>query len=290
MRIMKTWAKLRPPETLVNEMIKLMFITNDPEIALGAERAGVDRIFVDLEQVGKDDRQGGMDTVQSDHTVEDVAKMRSVLTKAELLVRVDQICENSEAEINAVIEAGADIVMLPYFKTVEQVRKFLVFVGGRAKTCLLFETPEAVAIADKILALNGIDECYIGLNDLHLGYGRKFMFELLADGTVDYICSKFIDAGKPYGFGGIARLGTGMLSADSILAENVRLGSSTLILSRGFCDVRELSPAECIEVFNAEVPKMREREAELRETEAQFFEENHAELKYTVSKIVENMQ
>ena len=271
-------------------MIKFMFITNDPGIALGAERAGVDRIFVDLEQVGKDDRQGGMDTVQSDHTVEDVAKMRSVLTKAELLVRVDQICENSEAEINAVIEAGADIVMLPYFKTVEQVRKFLVFVGGRAKTCLLFETPEAVAIADKILALNGIDECYIGLNDLHLGYGRQFMFELLADGTVDYICSKFIDAGKPYGFGGIARLGTGMLSADSILAENVRLGSSTLILSRGFCDVRELSPAECIEVFNAEVPKMREREAELRETEAQFFEENHAELKYTVSKIVENMQ
>lgn len=270
-------------------MIKLMFITNDPEIALGAEQAGVDRIFIDLEQVGKDDRQGGMDTVQSNHTVEDVAAMRKILTKSELLVRVNQIYENSEAEINAVIEAGADVVMLPYFKTVDQVRRFLVYVGGRAKTCLLFETPEAVALADKILALNGIDECYIGLNDLHLGYGRKFMFELVADGTVDYLCSKFIDAGKPYGFGGIARLDTGTLSADIILGENVRLNCSTLILARGFCDVRSLSAEECIKVFNIEVPKMRARETELRGMDAQFFEENHAELQYTVGKIVESI-
>ena len=269
-------------------MIKLMFITNDPEIALGAEQAGVDRIFIDLEQIGKDERQGGMDTVQSMHTVGDVAVMRKILTKAELLVRVNQIYENSEAEINAVIENGADVVMLPYFKTVEQVEKFLGFVNGRAKTCLLFETPEAVELIDEILKLDGIDECYIGLNDLHLGYGMKFMFELVADGTVDSLCTKFAMAGKPYGFGGIARLDTGTLSADIILGENVRLACSTLILSRGFCDVRSLSAEECIEVFNVEVPKMRNREEELHQMDSEFFRENHAELQKTVAMIVES--
>ena len=49
-------------------MLKLMYITNDPKIAVIAENAGVDRIFVDMEYIGKSDRQGGMDTVQCFHT------------------------------------------------------------------------------------------------------------------------------------------------------------------------------------------------------------------------------
>ena len=58
--------------------MKLMFITNKDEIALAAERAGVDRIFIDLETIGKQERQGGMDTVQSRHTVEDVRRIRKL--------------------------------------------------------------------------------------------------------------------------------------------------------------------------------------------------------------------
>ena len=56
--------------------LKLMYITNQPEIAQIAESAGVDRIFVDLEYIGKSDRQGGMGTVQSRHTIDDVKKSR----------------------------------------------------------------------------------------------------------------------------------------------------------------------------------------------------------------------
>lgn len=50
--------------------LKLMYITNNPKVAKIAEEAGVDRIFVDMEYIGKAKRQGGMDTVQSHHTVE----------------------------------------------------------------------------------------------------------------------------------------------------------------------------------------------------------------------------
>ena len=88
-------------------MIRLMYITNDVQVARMAEEAGVDRIFVDLETLGKAERQGGMDTVQSKHTVADVERMRSAVTGAKLLVRVNPIHDGSSEEINSVIAAGA---------------------------------------------------------------------------------------------------------------------------------------------------------------------------------------
>ena len=39
--------------------LNLMYITNEPQIAQIAEKAGVNRIFVDMEYIGKADRQGG---------------------------------------------------------------------------------------------------------------------------------------------------------------------------------------------------------------------------------------
>lgn len=272
-------------------MLKLMYITNDPQVAGIAEHAGVDRIFVDLETVGKELRQGGMNTVQSHHTVSDVAVIRKVLTKSELLVRVNPIYPGSEEEINAVIASGTDLLMLPYFKSAEEVRTFLDFVGGRTRTVLLFETPEAVEHMDDILKLDGIDECFIGLNDLHLGYHRKFMFELLADGTTEAICKRFASAGKPYGFGGIARVGTGTLPAQKIIGEHVRLGSSAVILSRSFCNTAQISdPEEIRSLFETEVPKIRQAEQEYSLMTPEALMENHLAVQAAVRSIVESMR
>lgn len=79
--------------------LKLMYITNSTQVAKIAENAGVDRIFVDLETIGKQQRQKGMDTVQSKHTLNDIKTIKSVLNKAELLVRANSIYDNSEEEI-----------------------------------------------------------------------------------------------------------------------------------------------------------------------------------------------
>lgn len=49
-----------------------MYITNQPEIAKIAEKNTVDRIWVDLEIRNKLERQGGMDTVISNHAITDV--------------------------------------------------------------------------------------------------------------------------------------------------------------------------------------------------------------------------
>ena len=78
-------------------MLKLMYITNRPEIVHIAEQSGVDRIFVDLETIGKQERQGGMDTVQSHHTLDDVAAVGNSVDRAELLVRSGQKSKPSSA-------------------------------------------------------------------------------------------------------------------------------------------------------------------------------------------------
>lgn len=271
--------------------LTLMYITNERDIAQIAENAGVDRIFIDLETIGKEERQHNMDTVKSFHKVSDIGNVKSVLTKSELLVRINKIYADSEKEIDEVIEQGADIIMLPYFKTIDEVKTFLNITAGRVKTNLLVETPEAVDLLDDILILDGIDEIHIGINDLHLGYHRKFMFELLADGTVEKICSKLKLNNKKYGFGGIAALGCGALPAECIIREHYRLGSTMAIVSRSFCDAGKITNRdEICRIFDKGIANIRKFEQEVFEEKLQghkeYFEQNQYEIKRIVNQIV----
>ncbi|MCM1286183.1 MAG: HpcH/HpaI aldolase/citrate lyase family protein [Acetobacter sp.] len=271
-------------------MLKLMYITNDIDIAKLAQSCGVDRIFVDMEYIGKAERQGGMDTVQNHHTVEDVAKIRCVLNKSELLVRVNPINSGSEKEINAVIDAGADIVMLPMWKSLQEVKEFINIVNGRVKTMLLLENQNAVAIIDDVLQICGIDEIHIGLNDLHLSQHKKFLFELLADGTVEKLAGKILEAGIPFGFGGFGRVGEGMLPAEYIVSEHYRLGSSISILSRAFCDSSKISNYSEMEyIFVKGIKDLREYETLLEKKDQSFFDETHKKLCRCVDEIVGRM-
>ena len=274
--------------------LKLMYIPNNQDVARIAEEAGVDRIFVDMEYIGKADRQGGMDTVQCRHTAEDVRLLRPVVKKAQLMVRINPMhsgtaeYNSSREEIEAVIEAGADVIMLPYFKTAEEVKRFVEIVGGRAKTFPLMETPEAVAVIDEILRLPGIDEIHVGLNDLSLGLGRKFMFELLSDGTIEELSKKFKAAGIPFGFGGIASLGRGILPSEYVVREHYRLGSTATILSRSFCNVHKIQDLRLIRrIFRDGVAQIRDLEAECAEyaADSDYFAENARTVAQKVRKI-----
>ena len=264
-----------------------MYITNDSKVAEIAENAGVDRIFIDMETIGKAERQGGMDTVQSKHTFSDICNIKKSINKAELLVRCNPIHEGSQEEIHKIADCGADIIMLPYFKTVQEVEKFITYVDKRAKTMLLFETPESVDIVYEILEVSGIDEVYIGLNDLSLGYGMNFMFILLADGTVERLCLKFRNKNLPYGFGGISAIGTGTLPAEAILKEHYRLGSSAVILSRSFCNYEKVGDINEVKtIFDNGLREMREKEAEI-EFYSKYFYDNISLVKEKVNMISE---
>ena len=269
--------------------IKLMYITNSVEVAQIAQKAGVDRIWIDLEYIGKDERQAGMDTVKSRHAIEDIRKLRPHIHKSELMVRVNPMHEGSEEEINDVIEAGAELIMLPMFKTAKEVKRFLEIVNNRVKTILLVETKEAVENIQEIIKLDGIDEVHIGLNDLHLSYGRKFMFELLADGTVEKILIEIKKYGYRYGFGGIARIGYGLLPAELILREHYRLNSEMAILSRSFCNANNTKDyREIEELFATEILNLRREETRICEMSHAELEENRKLVCKKVQEIIAN--
>ena len=91
--------------------LTLMYITNKPDVALIAEKYGVDRIWIDLETLGKEKRQHNMNTVKSKHSIEDIKRIKPLLTSSEMLVRINPWNDNSEKEINDVIAAGVDMIM-----------------------------------------------------------------------------------------------------------------------------------------------------------------------------------
>ena len=272
--------------------LKLMYVTNKPAVAEIAEASGVDWVFLDMEFIGKDARQGGLDTVQNHHTVKDIANIKAAVKKAKVLVRVNPIHEalpnypSSKDEIDASIAAGADILMLPFFKTVEEVMEFIRLVGGRAKTLLLMETVEAANLVDEILEVPGIDMIHLGLNDMHLELGMKFMFELLANGTVEKLGNKIKAKGIPFGFGGIATLDGGALPGSMVLKEHVRLGSSMVIVSRSFCNtdlVTDLN--EVKRIFDTGISGLRALEKEVSNAGADYLEENRKSVVAAVNKI-----
>ena len=269
-----------------NMALTLMYITNNPDVANIAQKCGVDRIWIDLETLGKEERQGHIDSVKSHHTIEDIRAIRPIIKNSELLVRINPINPNSKLEIDEVVEAGADIIMLPMWKSIEDVRLFVRYVNGRAKTMLLLETREAAECIDDVLQTGGFDEIHIGLNDLHLSYGLDFMFELLANGTVEKLCRKIEKYGIPYGFGGIARLNKGLLPSENVIMEHYRLNSTRAILSRSFCDAN--SNPDCEELFEFEMKRLRDYERYMDRATEEDFEYNRKKVIEIVNGIVKN--
>lgn len=269
--------------------LEYFYITNDTEIAKACERAGVDRIFIDMEYIGKAQRQGGLDTVQNHHTIEDVKNIRAVINKSKLLVRVNPIHDCSENEINAVIDAGADFIMLPMWKSANEVKTFYKIVSGRVKTILLLETDEARMCIDEVIKLDGVDEIYIGLNDLHLSQHKKFMFELYTDGTVDEIVSKLKSANIKFGVGGVGKVNcNNLLPAENVLCEHYRLGSSMVILARAFCDYTKYSVEEFENIMAAGIAENREFEKAIVKKPSEYFNNVHNETKIIIEKIKAN--
>lgn len=267
--------------------LELMYITNKLEIALIAQKHGVDRIWIDLEVLGKEERQKNRDTVKSSHKIEDISILKPALTHSKLLVRINPWNMKSEEEICEVINAGADFIMLPMWKSVKEVKNFINAVQGRVKTVLLLETKEAVDCISEVLELEGIDEIHIGLNDLHISYGLTFMFELLTNGIVEKMCQLFRSKGMTYGFGGIAKLGEGLIPAEKIILEHYRLGSTRAILSRSFCDTSKIRDVSTVDaIFEENMCALRNYERNISNFAEKVFDDNKVELENCVNEIV----
>lgn len=223
-------------------MLDLLQITNDPVFARRCDALGGMRLFVDLERLGKAERQAGRNTFISTHQMGDVASIKMALTQSRLMVRINPLHQGSAEEVDAVLAQGltqgygpnADLLMLPMFTCAEEVRAFAQIVAGRCPIVPLLETASALNTLDDWITTPGLAEVFVGLNDLHLSMGMRFMFEPLADGVVDRVAAAAKRSGLRFGFGGVARLDEGSLPGRDVLAEHLRLGSKAVILSRTF--------------------------------------------------------
>jgi hypothetical protein len=237
-------------------MLELIQITNDPAFAQRCDALGGFRLFVDLERMGKAERQAGRNTFISAHQLADVGRVRAAVRRSKLMVRVNPLHAGTRDEVDAVLAQGADWLMLPMFQGREQLQAFSDIVAGRAPITPLLETADALASVEQWADVPGLQEIFVGLNDLHLSLRRRFMFEPLADGSVERVGRIAHAHGLRFGFGGIARLDEGMLPGRDVLAEHLRLGSQAVILSRTFHRDSQMD-------FAREIAALRAAEAEL---------------------------
>jgi hypothetical protein len=225
-------------EPTFGESFRLTLLTDDPDLAERADIAGVHQIGVDLERLGKKDRQPSSSARISDHSVEDLARVARRLSRAKAFVRVNPLNPALPAEIDAVVAAGAGAIMLPFFQTPHDVAEFVNLVAERADVLILVETAPAVVRIRDILAVGGITEMTIGLTDLHQSLGLSSRFELLISPLLEMAANEAGRAGIPFSVGGLARYDQADLPvpADLVLAQYPRIGATGGWLSRSFFD------------------------------------------------------
>ncbi|MEO6292676.1 MAG: aldolase/citrate lyase family protein [Burkholderiaceae bacterium] len=212
----------------------LTFITNQPHLAKIADASGVQRIGIDLEYLNKAPRQSGHATRLSQHSVTDLKELAEVVDPSKLFVRINALHAHSEQEIEAVLAAGARYVMLPYFHRAAEVAQFVRLLNERAKPVALVETAAAVARIRDILAVDGLSEVMLGLNDLRLSFGMQHHFEILSSPLMDMIAAEIAKTNLLFTLGGVASPHQKSLPMDPdwVLAQYPRLGAHGAWLAR----------------------------------------------------------
>ena len=227
----------------------LTALTDDAALAAAADRAGINRIGVDLESLGKAERQTGFNTRMARHTFDDLSAISAAVRCADLFIRINPVHAGTETEIETALDLGARVVMLPAFRTVEETCLFTRILRGRARTVILVEMAPAVVRIRDILDVPGVDEVMIGLNDLRLQLGVANHFEVLASPLVDMLSHEVRRKGLPLAIGGVGRVGDNTLPVptDLVFAQYPRLEATGAWIARSFLAglayEREMTPA-----------------------------------------------
>ena len=229
-------------------VIELLSITTDPDYARRLWAHPGNTVFVDLEIEGKRERQSARDTVINVHSIDDAARLAGLPERGPLLVRTNPPGRGAEVEARELVALGVDRIMLPMFRTRDEVEGAVAAVKDAAagarppRLSLLAETEDAVDGLEAIIGdlPDWVDHVHIGLNDLSLQRSSGFLFEPVATGEIAALARRVQGLGRRFGFGGVGMPGQGVVPAEQILGEHVRVGSSCVILSRAFH--REVAP------------------------------------------------
>lgn len=220
--------------------MKFILFSNSLEIAsLCDEVDKIDTIYIDLERLGKQERQFGRDTFISTHSVVDISNMSGFLRNTKLGVRVDPYNDMTRIQIADAVQRGCDSIMLPYFKTTDEVFRFIDYVPSHVDFELLFETKEAIANIDRFFTGRLPAYVHFGLNDLAIDLGLDSCMDVLHSHLFNEAIIK-LQSSLPHVRYGIGGIGYPKISESykiqpfELFQTYSKLGSQRVILSRSF--------------------------------------------------------
>ncbi|MEW6231239.1 MAG: aldolase/citrate lyase family protein [Chloroflexota bacterium] len=214
----------------MNANFALFLFSTNPIFIRQAVAAGVKGIIVDWEYIGKETRQAFADTQITRDTLDDLRRVRAC-TEALVICRINSYGATTVEEVDQAIGAGADEVLLPMVRAVEEVERVLDQARGRCGVGILVETVAAAKIA-KELACLPVSRIYVGLNDLAIERKTPNIFTAVADGTVERIRRAFH---VPFGFGGLTLPDRGYpIPCRLLIGEMARLPCDFSFLRRSF--------------------------------------------------------
>jgi HpcH/HpaI aldolase/citrate lyase family len=255
--------------------------TDDPVLAHRGDAAGIDRIGPDLEWRGKQERQAGLGTRMSSHRIESLPAIRDALSGARLFARINPFGPETREEVELALKSGVEVLMLPMFESAAEVARFCDVVDGRATVVLLLETRAATEEISAIVAVDGVDEVHVGINDLALSLGLRSRFEVLDSLLIERVSDAVRGAGLRLGIGGIGRVHDTSLPipSDLIYAQYPRLGATGALISRAFIGAGADRDALAVEVARA-----RERLAWWADAGAGELERARVELRAAIAR------
>jgi hypothetical protein len=250
--------------------LTLVMFEHDMARALPLHEGGIREFMVDHEVRGKKRRQSGFDTEINEAPLTAIGPLRK-LPGVRVHCRINNWGAGSREEIEIAIGEGAERVYLPMVTDPGEAEAFARAVDGRAETAILIETQSAASDAAQYAPL-GLDAIYVGLNDLAISRGERFIFSALGDGTVDQIRHDL--PGVQFGFGGITCIDRG----DPIPC--YLLMSELAALSAQFTFVRRSFRKDIVgRHIPAELSRIAELWTALRQRSAEHVRRDRAELR-----------
>src|SRR5437868_9880627 len=196
------------------------------------------------------------DTEINEYTEADLHRVRAC-TDALVLCRINGANECTAEEIERAIAGGADEILLPMVRTVEEVESVLGMVRGRCGLGVMIETMAAVELAPQLGRLP-LTRAFVGLQDLAIERKTPNLFCAVAEGVIattrPHIKMKF-------GWGGLTLPECGHpIPCRYLMGELVRTGTSFTFLRRSFHrDIRGRNMQVEVPRMLATLQAMRER-------------------------------
>lgn len=252
----------------MSQPFELFLFSVDPLIVKAAAEAGIDAIIVDWEIKGKQERQKGFNTQINAHNLEDLKKVRA-LTKTQVICRINPFGPETAQEIEEAVRYGADEILVPMVRNLEEVQAILNLAGRRIAVGVFIETKAAVQLALPLSQL-ALSRIYVGLNDLAIENQDHNIFTPLTDGVLETVRNSIT---IPFGFGGLTLPDQGHpIPCRLFIGEMMRLQSHFSFLRRSFlADVQNKHLA-------VEIRRLREAIEEARHRPVWKIVHDHEEL------------